>query len=166
MPTRVEVSRNAAAISLLEPLWLHLREYQGALEGVPPLQEASTSWAIERAAYQQALQHPDAFIVLATHGSGDTVGYAFVKVQTGVDEMWQTGDRIAELETLAVSPLHRGGGIGGLIMGTVFAELSARGIADFQVAVLSANESAIRFYSKYELKPRLVTLSNFGQRCH
>ena len=163
MSTRVEVSRDLADISLLEPLWLHLREYQGGLEGVPPLQDAATSWAIEQATYRQMLRHPDAFIVLATRGLADVVGYAFVKVHRGADEMWRTGDRIANLETLSVAPSHRGVGIGGLIMDGVLSELLARGIADFQVSVLSANESAVRFYSGYGLKPRLTTLSNFGQ---
>jgi ribosomal protein S18 acetylase RimI-like enzyme len=77
--------------------------------------------------------------------------------------MWKTGDRIADLETLSVSPVCRGGGIGSLIMETVLAELSARGIRDFQLGVLAANESAIRFYAKYGLTPRLITLSTSAE---
>jgi ribosomal protein S18 acetylase RimI-like enzyme len=91
------------------------------------------------------------------------VGYAFVKVRSGPDEMWRTGDRISDLETLSVLPEHRGGGIGSLIMDTVLAELSVRGIRDFQLGVLAANESALRFYARFGLTPRFITLSNFGQ---
>jgi ribosomal protein S18 acetylase RimI-like enzyme len=159
----VDVRRDLAVVPLLEPLWHSLREYQGALEGVPPLQDAAASWVIEGDAYSKALRHPDAFAAVAKDERKNVVGYAFVKVHSGPDEMWRTGDRIADLETLSVSPVCRGGGIGSLIMDTVLAELSARGIRDFQLGVLAANESAIRFYAKYGLTPRLITLSNFGR---
>ena len=83
-------------------------------------------------------------------------------MHSGPDEMWRTGDRIAELETLSVSPAQRGGGIGTLLMDRALTELSARSIRDLQVGVLAANESAIRFYARFGLTPRLVTLSNFA----
>jgi ribosomal protein S18 acetylase RimI-like enzyme len=159
----VEVRRDAAVIALLEPLWGALRDYQGALAGVPPLQGAAISWEVERATYIEAFHHPDAFVVIAMDEPGEVVGYAFVKVRNGPDEMWATGDRIGDLETLSVYPGRRGGGIGSLIMDTVLAELSACGIADFQLGVLAANESAIRFYRRYGLTPRLITLSNFDR---
>lgn len=163
MGVTAEVRRDPAVLPLLEPLWHSLRQHQGALEGVPPLQDAEVSWAIERDVYSRALRHPDAFVALARDECADVVGYAFVKVHSGPDEMWRTGDRIADLETLSVSPLHRGNGIGSLIMDMVLAELSARGIRDFQLGVVAANESAIGFYAKFGLTPRLITLSNFGQ---
>lgn len=160
---RVEVRREPEVLPLLEPLWEALREHQGALPGVPRLQDAAISWAIERAAYLEALRHPDAFVGIAVDERGDVVGYALVAVRTGPDEMWHTGDRIGDLETLSVSPARRGAGIGSLLMDAVLAELAARGIADFQLGVLAANESAIRFYARYGLTPRLITLSNFGR---
>lgn len=149
-------------VPLLEPLWHSLRQHQGALPGVPPLQDAATSWEIERGVYDTALDDPDAFAVVAEDDCA-IVGYAFVTVHTGRDEMWRTGDRIAELETLSVSPVHRRGGIGSVLMDTVLTELSVLGICDLQLGVLAANEPAIRFYARFGLTPRLITLSNFGQ---
>lgn len=160
---RVEVRRDLAVVPLLEPLWHSLREHQGSLAGVPPLQDAAASWNIEDSVYRKALRHPDAFAAVAMDEGENLIGYAFVKVLHGPDEMWRTGDRIADLETLSVSAALRGRGIGSLLMDTVLAELSACGIRDFQLGVLVGNESAIRFYAKYGLKPRVITLSNFGR---
>jgi ribosomal protein S18 acetylase RimI-like enzyme len=163
MGVTVEVRRDPGVVPLLEPLWRSLLQHQGALEGVPALQDAEASWVIEREVYSKALRHPDAFVALAKDDRANVVGYAFVKVRSGPDEMWRTGDRISDLETLSVLPEHRGGGIGSLIMDTVLAELSVRGIRDFQLGVLAANESALRFYARFGLTPRFITLSNFGQ---
>ncbi len=94
MNVSVEVRRDLAVVPLLEPLWHSLRQHQGALERVPPLQDTATSWAVERDVYCNALRHPDAFAAVATDESTNLVGYAFARVHSGPDEMWRTSDRV------------------------------------------------------------------------
>ena len=159
----VEVRRDPDVVALLEPLWEALRQHHARLEDVPPVQDAATSWAVERSAYLEHLRHPDAFVVTAADPAGEMVGYALVKIRTGPDEMWRTGDRIAEVETLSVSPASRGHGVGSLLMDRVMVELAARGIADVQLGVMVANEPAIRFYARHGLVPRFLVLSTFGR---
>ena len=163
MRVELEVRRDDAVVPLLEPLWESLRGHHARLDGVPPVQDPASSWAVERAAYLDYLRHPDAFVVTATEPAAGLVGYAFVKVRTGPDEMWRTGDRIGEVETLSVSPASRGQGLGTSLMDAVVAELTARGITDLQLGVMVANESAARFYARYGLTPRFMMLSNFGR---
>ena len=59
---------------------------------------------MRRGDYERWLADPGSFALLAEVGD-EAVGYAVVHVQ-GPDETWVTGDRTAELETLAVLPGH------------------------------------------------------------
>ena len=163
MSVEVEVRRDPDVVPLLEPLWEALRQHHARLEDVPPVQDPATSWAVERDAYLTYLRHPDAFVVTATGTAGELVGYALVKIHRGPDEMWRTGERIAEVETLSVSPASRGQGVGSVLMERVMGELAARGIADVQLGVMVANEAAIRFYARHGLVPRFLMLSTFGR---
>ena len=163
MSVEREVRRDGAVIPLLEPLWESLRQHHARLDDAPPVQDAATSWAVESAAYLDYLRHPDAFVVTATESAAGLVGYAFVKVRTGPDEMWCTGDRIGEVETLSVSPASRDQGLGTSLMDAAVAEHTARGISDLQLGVMVANESAVRFYARHGLTPRFLMLSNFGR---
>lgn len=56
-----------------------------------------------------------------------------------------TGERAAELETLAVLPSSRGRGVGSRLMDAVDDELARLGIDDLWVAVVAGNDAARRF---------------------
>jgi ribosomal protein S18 acetylase RimI-like enzyme len=110
---------------------------------------------VRREVYEEWLAEPDAFVLIAEVG-GEPAGYALVHMR-GPEETWETGDRIAELETLAVLPEHRGGGIGAQLMEALYEELRRLGVKHMAVSVIASNEDAIRFYDRRGLLPFLVS---------
>ena len=153
------VRAGAERIAELQPLWesLHGHHAQVAphLAELGPIRAREDSWAIRRALYEEWLAEPDAFVLIA-EAAGAPVGYALVHMR-GPEETWATGDRIAELETLAVLPDHRGGGIGMELMEAVYAELKRVGVKHMAVSVIASNEEAIRFYDRLGMLPFLVS---------
>jgi ribosomal protein S18 acetylase RimI-like enzyme len=160
-PSDAVVIRRAGAdaIAMLQPLWTSLHDHH--LSIAPHLQElgpprpAEQSWAVRAALYEQWLAEPDAFVILA-ETDRTPVGYALVHLR-GEEESWQTGPRIAELESLAVLPGHRAHGIGGQLIEAVYAELTRLGVDQLGVSVISTNTAAIRFYERLGLLPFCVS---------
>lgn len=85
-------------------------------------------------------------------------------VHTGPDDTWDTGDRIGEVESLAVLPLERGGGIGTLLLDCAEAILDRRGARDVMIGVLSGNDDAQRFYERRGMTPAIVKLLRVGPK--
>jgi GNAT superfamily N-acetyltransferase len=142
----------------LEPLWASLSEHHAGvapeLRRLGPVRSADESWRVRRALYEEWLAEPDAFVLIA-EGGGRPVGYALVHMR-GPEESWDTGERIAVLETLAVLPGHRGGGIGGALFERFYDELRSLGIGVFEVAVIYTNTDARRFYERQDVLPFMV----------
>ena len=84
------------------------------------------------------------------------IGYALVHLR-GPEETWQTGDRIGVLETLAVLPDERGRGVGSALFERIYAELRELGVTELEVAVISKNAAALRFYERHGLLPFTVS---------
>jgi ribosomal protein S18 acetylase RimI-like enzyme len=149
----------AEVIPVLEPLWvsLHFHRVKVAphLRELGPVRDSQDSWKVRAALYQEWLTEPDAFVMLAEHNQ-TAVGYAMVRMH-GPDESWQTGARIAELETMAVLPSRRGRGVGTLLIGAVHAELRRLGVQQLGLSVLSTSMDAIRFYERLGLLPYCVS---------
>jgi ribosomal protein S18 acetylase RimI-like enzyme len=83
---------------------------------------------------------------------------------TWVADTWQTGDRIGEIESLAVLPSHRGRGIGTQLLAGLERELRAIGVRDLIIGVLPGNEAAIRLYQRHGYRPTWSYLSRFTGR--
>ncbi len=151
------------SIEDLRPLWESLSEHHAAvaphLETLGPLRSPPESWRVRRALYEEWLAEPGAFVLMAEAG-GRPVGYALVRVR-GPEETWETGDRIAVLETLAVLPGHRSRGIGSALLERLYDELRGAGIGELEVAVISTNSDARRFYERQGLLP--FTVSYLGR---
>lgn len=110
---------NAVAdLDLVEPLWNALQAHHAAISPDfgedTPSRELGDAWQIRRSKYERWLQDPDTFFVLAEI-AGEAAGYAFVTVGPGYAS-WQTGQRLAELETLSVLPECRGDGVGSTLL--------------------------------------------------
>jgi ribosomal protein S18 acetylase RimI-like enzyme/predicted enzyme related to lactoylglutathione lyase len=139
----------------LRPLWESLSEHHAEiaphLQELGPVRPPAESWRVRRALYEEWLAEPGAFVLVA-EDDGRPVGYALVHLR-GPEETWATGDQIAELETLAVLPAHRGKGIGAALMGRFYEELRSAGIRHWGVAVISSNADAVRFYERQGLVP-------------
>jgi ribosomal protein S18 acetylase RimI-like enzyme len=87
------------------------------LRELGPRRTLEASWSVRRDLYVGLLPEPDAFVLFAEVDSDSAaVGYGLVHMP-GPEQTWATGDRVAELETLAVPPGHRGGGVGSALRG-------------------------------------------------
>jgi ribosomal protein S18 acetylase RimI-like enzyme len=63
------------------------------------------------------------------------------------------GDRIAELESLAVAEHARGAGVGAELMRECREILRAQGISFWAVGVVESNAGAVRFYEREGFRP-------------
>jgi ribosomal protein S18 acetylase RimI-like enzyme len=153
------VRAGSERIDDLQPLWESLHEHHATiaphLTELGPVRTPDDSWAVRRALYEDWLAEPDAFVLLA-ESEGEPVGYALVHMR-GPEETWETGDRVGVLETLAVLPGERGRGIGSSLFERIYAELRKLGVTELQVAVISKNAAALRFYERHGLLPFTVS---------
>jgi ribosomal protein S18 acetylase RimI-like enzyme len=130
----------------LEPLWHAMLDHL-VLKGNPvPIRPAAESWPLRRAVYEEILQRPEAFALVARR-DGRPVGYAVVRIDDA-DPVWYTGDPQAELESLALLPDERGRGLGTRLMDVVEAELEKLGVSDLTIGVDLVNDGALRFYER------------------
>lgn len=129
----------------IEPLWTDLVDHHTALPPAVTFREASDSWPRMRELYHEILG--DGGVCLVARRNGRAVGYAVVKFE-GPEQVWKTGKRLAELETLSVVEDERGGGVGTLLMDEVERELAARGVDDLIIGVEGPNDGGRRFYER------------------
>ena len=148
----------------LEPLWLSLFDHHlstGAA-GLPVIPR-SESWPRRRALYEQLLRGQEAFVVVARRGPA-AVGYALAHVHPGPDDTWTTGDRIGEVESLALRPGERGHGVGTLLLDCAEAILENHGARDVVIGVLAGNDSARRFYERRGMTPAVIKMMRIGPK--
>lgn len=151
----------AELIERLQPLWLNLYAHHRSVQPGFNYFSDERSWEIGRACYEDRIQQPDSFILLAEDHSSD-VGYALVVVKPGPDDSWITAERIAELDTQSVAPARRGHGIGSILLDRVDRELEVLGIGDLFIGTLSANVSAQRGYERRGLRPVMTYYARFA----
>ena len=153
------VRAGAERIPDLQPLWeslsRHHAEVAPELAVLGEVRAEADSWAVRRDLYEEWLKDPNAFVLIA-ESQGDPVAYAVVQVR-GPEETWATGDRVAQLETLAVLPGHRGQGIGTALVERMHEELRRLGASHYVVSVIASNADAVRFYERLGLTTFLVT---------
>lgn len=155
----------ADQLSALEPLWNALQEHHSKLTpnlgGSAPKRELADSWRRRRAKYERWLEDPETFFVVAE--SGDCpIGYAFVTVGPGYAG-WETGDRLAELETLSVLPGHRGDGVGTALLESVWGQLAKMGVEDLVITTAKTNVDSHRFYERHGFTQGFVIYYRKGE---
>jgi ribosomal protein S18 acetylase RimI-like enzyme len=158
----VEIHRDAGKLSELAPLYAALLAHHANLPDVPLAQPSELSWSLRRAEYETWLKDNDGFVVVARR-DGVAPGYAVVSIVAGPDEMWVTGNHIAEVQTLCVRAADRSTGIGTMLLDAIDSELGSQGVHDVQIAVVATNTDAIRLYQRRGFTPRLVVLSNYAR---
>jgi ribosomal protein S18 acetylase RimI-like enzyme len=162
------VEGSAQDIPALEPLWVGVHHvHEESMPELAPYVSDAETWAERRALYESVLEKPDTVLLLAFDGD-DLVGYALSHVlpleETWIGDTWRTGQRIAELESLAVRESHRGHGIGGALLDRVDETLQAQGIRDVFVGALAGNEGALRLYERRGFRPTWLYMSRFDGR--
>jgi ribosomal protein S18 acetylase RimI-like enzyme len=169
MTSSAELRRGSKAdIALLEPLWVsvHHRHAETMPELAPYVDDEQT-WTVRSALYAELLTKPDTVLLLADLDE-TLVGYGLAHVmevgQTWVADTWQTGERIGEIESLAVLPVYRGRGIGTQLLGALERELEALGVRDLILGVVPGNTAAIRLYQRHGYRPTWSYMSRFKDR--
>ena len=155
-------------LDALEPLWVGVHHVHAtSMPELAPYVSDAETWAEHRPLDVELFEKPDTRLFLARLDEA-LVGYALIHVErvreTWVADTWRTGERIGELESIAVAPEHRGQGIGTALLDAVDAELEALGIADVIVGALPGNVDAIRLYERRGFRPTWLYLSRFAGR--
>ena len=148
----------------LEPLWLSLFDHHlevGA--GSLPVIDRSESWPRRRTLYEELLLRPETFIVVARRES-IAVGYVLSHLHNGPDDTWPTGDKIAEVESIAVHPSERAHGLGTLLLDCAEQILEGLGVSDVMIGVLVGNDGALKFYEKRGMFPVMLKLLRIGPK--
>ncbi len=135
----------------LEPLWRALMDRHREAWEVVAMRSYEDSWPRRRAQYRGWLTAPGSFALVARRG-GRLLGYTVVGIEEG-DETYATGDRQAEIHTLAVLPGERDRGLGAALVEEIERRLLAEGVTDVFVATMHGNDAAQRFYERRGYTP-------------
>jgi ribosomal protein S18 acetylase RimI-like enzyme len=150
MPKGLIVEDGAVAdIERVAPLWRAMAEHHHAIvDGALPPQRLDETWALRRAQYAEWLAIGDGGLLLAvTERRGEPLGYAFVCVHPP-GPTFAIGDRIGELESLAVAEHARGKGVGRALISAARERLRRQGLSYWTVEVIEANDDAVRLYER------------------
>jgi ribosomal protein S18 acetylase RimI-like enzyme len=162
------VRGNAQDLAALEPLWIAVHHrHREAMPELAPYVDDATTWAERRSLYAQLLAKSDTVLLLAR--DGDTlIGYGLAHVvaagETWVADTWRSGERIGEIESLAVLPSHRNQGIGQELLDALEQALADAGVSDLILGVLPGNTDAIRLYERRGYRPTWLYLSRLSGR--
>lgn len=169
MTSQVDFRRGSLAdLPLLERLWMSVHHHHAeVMPDLAPYVADQQTWAVRSQLYAGLLAKPDTVLLLAG-ADGTVIGYGLAHVMpasdTWVADTWQTGDRIGEIESLAVQPDYRGQGVGSRLLTALSAELAAAGVLDLVLGVLPGNAAAMRLYQRHGFQPTWTYLSRFTGR--
>jgi ribosomal protein S18 acetylase RimI-like enzyme len=141
-------------IDRVEPLWRSMVEHHRAVIGhAVPVRETDATWPLRRAQYAEWLTGGDAALLLAVPAVGaEPDGYACVRTSVA-GPTFDLGERIGELESLAVASHARGAGVGSLLIGAARERMREAGITHWVVSVVDANTGAVRLYEREGFAP-------------
>jgi ribosomal protein S18 acetylase RimI-like enzyme len=142
--TLIEVDR-------VEPLWKAMvAHHREVVAGAWPVRDEEAAWQLRRAEYVDWLSSGEGTMLAALPpGQPDAppIGYA-VLLPNPVGATWELGDRVGEIESLAVAPEARGEGVGTALLDAARELFREQGIEFWSVAVVEANEGAIKLYER------------------
>ncbi len=141
----------AADLDLLGPLWRVLQDDQARRWDVLPARDPADSWALRRQRYADWLATTDSFVLVARRDER-LVGYFMVAVAEG-DETFDTGELLAELESLVVLPEERGAHLGELFFQAGMRRLEELGVEHVVCGLLVTNPFIRRFCERHGFVP-------------
>jgi GNAT superfamily N-acetyltransferase len=150
------IELDVTEVDRVEPLFKQLVAFhRDAVEGAWPVRDEEAAWARRRAQYVEWLGSGFARMLVAVPPGGegaDPLGYAVLSVKSS-SASWDVGERVGELETLAVAEPVRGEGVGSLLIEACRERLREEGITYWGVAVVEANADATRLYERVGFRP-------------
>ncbi len=150
------VSLGAREVDRVEPLWRGMVEYHRAVAGAEwPVREGGEAWRLRRAQYVDWLEEGSGWLLASVPAEArerPPIGYAMVCVHPP-GATWDLGERVGELESLAVAADARGSGVGSRLLAAARQRLLDEGIGYWSVGVVEANEGATRLYQRAGFRP-------------
>jgi GNAT superfamily N-acetyltransferase len=129
--------------SLYRELHLHQVGVAPRLAGLAP-RTAGEAWSRRRARYDEWLARPGAFVQIAQL-EGRPVGYALASTTAGY-QSWASAERVGEIHDIVVARGERSHGIGTALLDAVERGLARRGVREYRLMLIAANDLALRFY--------------------
>ena len=154
-------SGTAGDLPQVRDAFLSLHHHHRQISAVTLTEPDERAWTERVSTYEQYFAEGRALLHLARI-DGRCVGYALTVLHPGSDDTFPLGAGYAELYTLAVVPESRDSGIGSALLDAVDAALDDRAIPSLTVAVMYANEAAIRLYRRRGLIPGELILYRIG----
>jgi ribosomal protein S18 acetylase RimI-like enzyme len=136
-------------------LWLALHEHHRGvaahLGSLAPLRTPDDAWPDRCADMTTWLAEPESVLLLARDADDALVGFALVRVR-GPETLLDAGERVGEIESIAVDPAQRGGGVGTVLLEASHQWLAKRGVTHVGLVVVAANEGARRLYERWGMR--------------
>lgn len=153
--TTIEIARHGPeVVDELRPLWLALVAHHGKVAAsMGPVRDDEDSWTRRRAHYERQLARDGAFVLVARRG-GRAVGYALVTIEAA-SPTWSEPDGWADIDSLAVLPEGRGGGLGRRLVDRVQEEAGDR---ELRLFAMAENAEALRFYERHGFETAILVL--------
>jgi ribosomal protein S18 acetylase RimI-like enzyme len=127
-----------------------IAHHREVVAGAFPVRGEEGAWQLRRAEYVDWLSSGDGTMLAAAPAGdpgGALLGYA-VLLSHSSGATWDLGDRVGEIESLAVLPGARGVGVGTALLDAARERFRARGCEWWSVAVVEANEGAVELYER------------------
>jgi len=168
MPELALTRGDVADLDSLQQLWVAVHhQHQRSMPHLAPYVDDATTWRERRALYEHLFATRDPILLLAREDD-EVIGYGLAYTMPASDtwlaDTWRTGERIGEIESLAVLPDHRRRGLGSRIFERLHDELRQRGVTDVVLGVLPGNTDAVRFYERHGYRPTWLYLSRLDGR--
>jgi ribosomal protein S18 acetylase RimI-like enzyme len=136
-------------------LWLalqdHHRNVAAHLSSLAPLRDSADAWPDRCADMRAWLAEPESVLLLALDPDDVLVGFALVRVR-GPEVLLDAGERVGEIESIAVDPAQRGGGVGTMLLEASHRWLAERAVTHVGLVVVAANEGARRLYERWGMR--------------
>ena len=107
--------------------------------------------------YQQALDNPDAVVLVVEDDEGEVVGMAYGEART---PSRFSDERALEVSGLVVRAGYRGRGVGRELVGEAARFAEGRGIEWIELKTFAPNRGAMEFWEDLGFSPRVVQLTS------
>jgi ribosomal protein S18 acetylase RimI-like enzyme len=145
-----------AEVDRVEPLWKAMVAHHRDVVGDAwPVRDEQAAWERRRAEYVEWLSSGEGTMlaaVAADNPAATPLGYA-VLLPSPVGATWDLGERVGEIESLSVAPEARGQGVGTALLDAARERFRQQGMEFWSVAVVEANEAAVRMYERAGFGP-------------
>ncbi len=149
------VDLTLAEVDRVESLWKSMVAHHRQIVGDSwPVRDEQAAWELRRADYVEWLAGDGTMLAAVPREdpAATPLGYA-VLLPGAAGATWDLGDQVGEIESLAVAPGARGRGVGAALLEAARERFRAQGIEFWSVAVVEANEGAVRLYERAGFGP-------------